>query len=130
MQTLKEFATEFAIFNSAASSKIYPALDVVTLWSIAGESFPNVLCEAMACDVPCVATDVGDSAKIVGDCGSIVPTRDDGAVARAWHALLNRSLPAGTETVRSRITARYSLEKMCMQYELFYRSLAQKPPKA
>src|SRR5262249_6574231 len=67
---------------------IYPALDVLTLCSIAGESFPNVLCEAMACDVPCVTTDVGDSAEIVGDCGSIVPTRDDGAVARAWDALL------------------------------------------
>jgi glycosyltransferase involved in cell wall biosynthesis len=109
---------------------VYPALDVLTLCSIAGEGFPNVLCEAMACDVPCAVTDVGDSAEIVGDCGLIVPKRDHEALARAWHALLEKQSPPGTESARSRIAARYSLEKMCAHYELFYRSLAQKPPKA
>jgi glycosyltransferase involved in cell wall biosynthesis len=107
---------------------VYPALNVLTLCSIAGEGFPNVLCEAMACDVPCVATDVGDSAEIIGDCGLIVPKSDPEALARAWHVLLqNRSKP-GADTARSRIAARYSLERMCAQYELFYRSLADKLP--
>jgi glycosyltransferase involved in cell wall biosynthesis len=109
---------------------IYPALDVLTLCSVAGEGFPNVLCEAMACDVPCVATDIGDSAEIIGDCGSIVPRRDHEALARAWHTLLEKTSQPGTETGRSRIATRYSLERMCAQYESFYRSLAQKSPKA
>jgi glycosyltransferase involved in cell wall biosynthesis len=109
---------------------VYPALDVLTLCSIAGEGFPNVLCEAMACDVPCAATDVGDSVEIIGDCGLIVPKRDHEALARAWHALLGKPSQTGTESARSRIAARYSVEKMCARYELFYRSLAQKPPKA
>jgi len=108
---------------------IYPAFDLLTLCSIAGESFPNVLCEAMACDVPCVATDIGDSAEIIGDCGLIVPERDPEALTRAWHTLLEKPSQPGTETSRSRIAARYSLERMCAQYESFYRSLMQKSPK-
>jgi glycosyltransferase involved in cell wall biosynthesis len=109
---------------------IYPALDVLTLCSIYGEGFPNVLCEAMACDVPCVATDVGDSAEILGDCGLIVPVRDHEALAHAWHALLEKRSQLGAENVRSRVAARYSLQRMCAQYEAIYRSLAQKRPKA
>lgn len=104
---------------------IYPTLDLLTLCSIAGEGFPNVLCEAMACDVPCVATDIGDSAEIVGDCGLIVPKRDHEALADAWHTLLGKRSQSGSETARARIAARYSLEKMRAQYESFYRSLAQ-----
>jgi glycosyltransferase involved in cell wall biosynthesis len=105
---------------------IYPALDALTLCSIAGEGFPNVLCEAMACNVPCVTTEVGDSAEIVGDCGRIVPLRDSQALASAWQTLLERPSQLGTDSARSRVAARYSLEKMCAQYESFYRSIAQK----
>jgi glycosyltransferase involved in cell wall biosynthesis len=103
---------------------------VLTLCSIYGEGFPNVLCEAMACDVPCVATDIGDSAEIIGDCGLIVPLRDPQALADAWQTLLERASQLGTESARSRVTARYSLEKMCAHYESFYRSLALKSPEA
>lgn len=109
---------------------IYPALDALTLCSIYGEGFPNVLCEAMACDVPCVATDVGDSATIIGDCGFIVPTRDPQALAQAWRMLLEKGSHLSTGSARSRIAARFSLQRMCAQYESVYRSLAQKGPSA
>ncbi|MGN6746978.1 MAG: glycosyltransferase [Xanthobacteraceae bacterium] len=109
---------------------IYPAFDVLTLCSSAGESFPNVLCEAMACDVPCVATDVGDSAGIIGDCGSIVPKRDPDALANAWRAMLEKGRCFADGKVRAHVAARYSLKKMCARYESFYRSLTEKPPKA
>ena len=109
---------------------IYPALDVLTLCSIYGEGFPNVLCEAMACDVPCVATDVGDSVEIIGDCGLIVPKRDHEALAHAWQALLEKPPQLGTRSARSQVAARYSLQRMCAQYEAIYRSLAQGRPKA
>jgi len=105
---------------------IYPALDVHTLCSTHGEGFPNALCEAMACNVPCVTTDVGDSAEIVGDCGLVVPRRDPQALAGAWHALLERPSQVGTDSARSRVAARYSLERMCAQYESMYRSIARK----
>ena len=103
---------------------IYPTLDVLTLCSIYGEGFPNVLCEAMACDVPCVSTDIGDSAEIIGDCGVIVPQRDPKALAHAWQSLLENNPSIAQESGRSRVAARYSLKRMCAQYESLYRSLA------
>jgi glycosyltransferase involved in cell wall biosynthesis len=108
---------------------IYPALELLTLCSIAGESFPNVLCEAMACDVPCVATKIGDSAEIIGDRGCIVPPRDPDALANAWRAILEKGQRFGDGEVRAHVAARYSLKQMCSQYEAFYRSLAQQRPK-
>ncbi len=101
---------------------IYPTLDALSLCSIYGEGFPNVLCEAMACDVPCIATDIGDSAAIVGDSGLIVPLRNPRALAHGWRTLLeNGRQPSGA---RARIAARYSLQRMCARYESLYRSIA------
>jgi glycosyltransferase involved in cell wall biosynthesis len=108
---------------------IYPALDVLTLCSIAGESFPNVLCEAMACDVPCVATKIGDSEEIIGACGRIVPPRDPDALADAWRAMLEKGRRFEDGQARAHVAARYSLKQMCAQYEALYRSLAQSAPR-
>lgn len=46
--------------------------DFSVLASTAGEGFPNVLVESMACGRPVIATDVGASRSIVGQCGIVV----------------------------------------------------------
>jgi glycosyltransferase involved in cell wall biosynthesis len=97
------------------------ALDLHVLSSL-GEAFPNVLAEAMACGTPCVTTDVGDAAYIVGEHGWVVPPQDSAAlasgVAQAQASWLGS--PALWRerqlAVRARIVQHFSIEKMAAGY--------------
>lgn len=93
---------------------VYAALDVLAL-SSRGEGFPNVLGEAMACGVPCVATDVGDAARIIGDTGVVVPPGDPQALAAGLHRLLAESVELRHERgerCRGRIVREFPLGAM------------------
>ncbi len=91
-----------------------------------GEGFPNAVGEAMACGVPCVVTDVGDCADIVGDTGWVARSGamdvlgDRIADALALSADARIALGA---RARARIIERYSLEAIVRRYEELYRSL-------
>jgi glycosyltransferase involved in cell wall biosynthesis len=105
--------------------RLMAALDITTSSSYS-EGFSNVIGEAMACEVPCVVTDVGDAALIVGNTGIVVPARDPQAMAQAWGRLID----AGEETrremgraARRRIEQHYSLERIVRSYEDLYLSL-------
>lgn len=69
--------------------RILAALDIAVSASYS-ESFPNVVGEAMCCGVPCVVTDVGDTAYLVGDTGLVVPARNPAALAEACGDLVHR----------------------------------------
>lgn len=106
-------------------ARIMAGCDVMVSSSAFGEGFPNVLGEAMAAGTPCVATDVGDSALIVGDTGRVVPPRDPLALAAALGDIL--ALPAGErralgEQARARITEHYSLDAVTARYSALYRA--------
>jgi len=100
-------------------AQIMGAMDVFVLTSI-GEAFPNVLVEAMACGTPCVATDVGDSAEIVGDTGWVRPPRDIAGLARSIIAALEEPEHlhnARRRLARQRIADNFTIEQMLEAYE-------------
>jgi len=98
-----------------ASRAVYNAFDITTLSSAFGEGFPNAVGEAMACGVPMVATDVGDVATIVADCGEIVPPGQPDALSAAWARMRQRLRQEGDglrARTRTRIVEHYSLDTM------------------
>jgi glycosyltransferase involved in cell wall biosynthesis len=60
---------------------IYNSLDMLVSSSCYGEGFSNAIAEAMACSIPCVVTDVGDSAWIVSETGIAVSPQNPEALA-------------------------------------------------
>jgi glycosyltransferase involved in cell wall biosynthesis len=100
------------------------AFDVASSSSSYGEGFPNIIGEAMACGVPCVVTDVGDSALIVGDTGIVVPPKDPDAMALAWKKLIEigkeKRKKLGHDA-RLRIRENFSLSSVVKQYEELYK---------
>ena len=108
-------------------AEVYAALDIATLSSACGEGFPNVLGEAMACGLPCVATDIGDASELLGRTGIVVPPRDPRALAAAWLALIEigaegrRSLGS---KARDRIVRDYGLGVAVARYEALYDDIA------
>jgi glycosyltransferase involved in cell wall biosynthesis len=104
---------------------LFASLDISTL-SSRSEAFPLVVGEAMASGVPCVVTDVGDAAEIVGTTGVVVAPRDLQALAEAWNKLIEAG-PEGRarlgELARKRIEERYSLQATVTRYQDLYLSL-------
>jgi len=104
--------------------RIMTALDIASSSSSYGEGFPNVIGEAMACGVPCVVTDVGDSARIVGDTGIVAPPKDPDALALAWKELVeigkDKRQKLGHDA-RLRIRENFSLLSVVKRYEELYK---------
>jgi glycosyltransferase involved in cell wall biosynthesis len=90
---------------------VYSALDLATLSSVT-ESFPNVLAEAMACGVPCVGTDVGDTGLILQPHGWMVRPRDPDALARAWAEALALRDAVPSSACRSHIVEHFGVERL------------------
>lgn len=102
--------------------RITAALDVAAS-SSSGEAFPMTVGEAMACGVPCIVTDVGDSAGIVGEAGRVVPPESSEAFAQALAELVKMPLEMRNELGlkgRERVTRHFALDIIAGRYEDLY----------
>ena len=102
--------------------RLTAALDIATSSSYA-EGFPNVVGEAMCCGVPCVVTDVGDSARLAGDTGLVIPPRNPAALAAAWRELISRGRERRSQAGaagRARIAGHFSIAAVASSYTRLY----------
>lgn len=100
--------------------QIMNALDVHVLSSMS-EAFPNVVAEAMACETPCVVTDVGDAAYIVGDTGWVVPFKDPQSLSEALYKSYlefqdSAKWQIRCKASRERVSKKFSLDLMANEY--------------
>jgi len=105
--------------------RLLPGFDVFCSSSVT-EGLSNAICEGMACGVPCVVTNVGDSAVIVGDTGIVVPPSDPENLASGILKLLQLS-PEERRRLgvasRSRIVEHFSIQRMVSATEKVYEQL-------
>ena len=107
--------------------RLTASFDVASSSSSFGEGFPNVLGEAMSCGVPCVTTDVGESAFIVGQTGMVVPPKDPAALAGAWRHLVDLGREGRRQlgmAARQRVQEQFDLPQVVAQYESVFQKVA------
>jgi glycosyltransferase involved in cell wall biosynthesis len=105
--------------------RIMPAFDMLCL-SSRTEGLPTVVGEAMACSVPCVVTDVGDTGQLVGDTGLVVPPRDPVSLSDALEEMATLSLEQREKLgrlARERIVECFSITVCWQKYRDMYTTL-------
>ena len=97
-------------------SHVLICLDILVQTS-KSESFPNIVAEAMLSGAAVVATNVGQTSRIVGDCGIIVPPDDIEATVTALEAVASQRIlrenymRSGPRRIRENFSISNSVEK-------------------
>lgn len=102
---------------------VVQCIDLLCLTSAWGEGFPNVIGEAMATGIPCVATDIGDSALVIGESGWIIPPNDAECLANCISLALSESTSAyNARSVASQkiISENYNITQIVDNYTNVY----------
>lgn len=120
-------ASRFRFLSELADvPALMSAMDIYCQSSLA-EAFPNVLVEAMASGLPCVATDVGDSRTILGGHGIIVPAGRPDRIAEGIIELVRQGRAVRKERgrrARARVEMEYPIERAVARYRALTASLA------
>jgi glycosyltransferase involved in cell wall biosynthesis len=109
--------------------RLFPAFDGFLL-SSRTEGTPMALLEAMAADVPIVATRVGGVPDVVDDSSAwLVDSGDAAAMARALFEMLDRPelARARAESARETLRQRFAIDPWLSRYESIYRGVVSVP---
>lgn len=104
-------------------ANLLAAMDIFCVSSAWGEGFPNVIGEAMATGVPCVATDVGDCRYIIDETGITVRGSEDEELLNGlekMYLLPERERQHLGKIARERIESRFSLDSVVSRYASSY----------
>lgn len=99
---------------------VYASCDSAVLSSSFGEAFPLVIGEAMSCGLPCVATDVGDTADLIGETGLVVPPGEPERLEEALFTLLTMAPEIRQEygqKARERIQNNFDIDSVVQMYQ-------------
>lgn len=122
MQGVPDTGTFHLLDERCDIPEVLATLDMATSSSVS-EGFPNAVAEAMACGLPCVATDAGDTGIILGDAGILVKRQSPEDLCRAW-SFIARMDPADRLAMgmkaRERIRLHYTQIKTTDSYQQEY----------
>ena len=79
----------------------------------------------MACGIPCVSTNVGDTARIIGDTGWLVSPGDDASMGNAIMEAIRETGEEAAErrnACRSRILDHYQIAQIANNYYTLWQS--------
>jgi glycosyltransferase involved in cell wall biosynthesis len=120
-----ELAERVVFFDGNSSpEQFYRAANAFVLPSLY-EGMPNVLLEAMACGLPCLASRIGGVTDIFGERfdDQLIPVEDIDALAVKLPRLLQENARRVGAEMREHVLARYSVETVSRQLVELYREL-------
>lgn len=110
---------------------VRPFLQIMNIFcssSSWGESFQNVIAEAMAMEIPCISTDVGEAREIIGNVGIVVPPNNEELLTNAINFMSSKSnfeLRYLGKLARDRILERYNMEYCYEKLKYLYSGVQQ-----
>lgn len=99
--------------------------DIFSLTASAG-ALPSIIGEAMACGIPCISTDVGDIARLIGNTGQVIKNPTPSQLAFAWLEWMDAGNIWRTELgqrAAERIQQHYNIHNTSAQYQDIYKEL-------
>lgn len=108
--------------GSKSNIKDYLSAADVYISSSIGESFSNSIGEAMATELNCIVTDVGDSARIVGEHGYVVPIKNPEAIAISLKKI-SKYGNSRNPLMRKRVKENFEINAIRTKFEQSYEKL-------